>query len=315
MNKPMGLLFIGDPHVTAVKPSRRLEADFLSVSLGKLTRALAIAQERNLVPIITGDLVNKPYERAVIHDLITALIDVRPFCLPGNHVGNGTDTTAGILMASRAIRAFSGDSPADIELESGTVRLHGADHGEPIPSSLPQASGVLNVLVTHHNLEFKRGKKYPGMVVPPQVDGCSLAVNGHVHTIGESVLSGDTHWHNPGNLLRMSVDLKDHAPHVLMVTVKDGKFVSEMLPLPGVVPHVFEADLGRDLLDSLPAIPSSSDFAVALASAAGLDRPQSESGDDLGESMNKMLDEDGVSEPVKRILTDLFNEVIQTCDP
>ncbi len=309
MRQRKGLLTIGDPHVSASKPARRLDEDFLALSLGKLKKALAIAEAQDLEPVILGDLVNKPYERAVLHGLIEALIDIRPYCLVGNHPGHGEDTTLGILMASRAIRPLYADKPAVIAVEGGTVHLYGADYGTRIPTALPVTLGATNILITHHDLEFSREHRYPGQVPPPEVKCCALAINGHIHDTFAPVQAGETQWHNPGNILRQSVDKRDHVPAVMAVRLVGGALATEMIPLPGVKPHVFEIESVQDVLETLPEVPRSSDFALALASSAGLDRPQSDDGDELAAEMRTMFDSDEFSDPVKQILIALHEEV------
>lgn len=309
MRKRDGLLFIGDPHVTAAKPGRRLDEDFLAVSIGKLKKALAIAEAHNLEPVILGDLVNKAYERAVLHDLIETLIDVRPCCLVGNHPGSGEDTTLGILMASRAIRPLDADKPVVIEVAGGTFHLFGADYGTRIPTALPVTAGATNILITHHDLEFSHEHRYPGQVPPPEVKCCGLAVNGHIHDTYPPVQAGETQWHNPGNILRQTVDKRDHVPVVMALRLVDGAPLTEMIALPGVQRHVFEVESIQDVLETLPEVPRSSDFALALASSAGLDRPQSDDGDELATEMRHMLNGDEFSDPVKQILLALHDEV------
>src|SRR5690606_30464477 len=83
-----GFLFIGDPHVSSVRPGRRTD-DYASSVLGKLEQAALIAHERRLVPVILGDLIHRDNESSVA--LITRLMAVLakfpcvPLVLEGNH--------------------------------------------------------------------------------------------------------------------------------------------------------------------------------------------------------------------------------------
>ena len=57
-----GLLVIGDPHVGSRRPGRRKDADWPAPILAKLERCVAIANARDLAPVILGDLFERAAE-------------------------------------------------------------------------------------------------------------------------------------------------------------------------------------------------------------------------------------------------------------
>src|ERR1700736_2930820 len=83
-----GFLFVGDPHVSSKRPGRRID-DYVASVIGKLRLAGEIARERDLVPVILGDLFHRARENDL--PLLSQLLDVfngypmPPVVLGGNH--------------------------------------------------------------------------------------------------------------------------------------------------------------------------------------------------------------------------------------
>ncbi|HYE00517.1 MAG TPA: metallophosphoesterase [Alphaproteobacteria bacterium] len=218
-----GLLFIGDPHISARRPGRRTDPDFAATSLDKLEQALAIAAANGLWPVILGDLFDRAREDD--HTVIVRTLRLlkaaprRPFCLVGNHDRLhdrlSDDTALGLLAETGALHVIAESGPAaSLELAGRRIGLGGTPHGQDIPDSVdglfPEAEAV--VWLTHHDLAF--GRPYPGAQPLRPIAGAALAVNGHMHGREAARPVGGTVWHNPGNILRQSVDLRDHVPAV-----------------------------------------------------------------------------------------------------
>lgn len=312
MHKPRGLLLIGDPNITAIKPDCRLDDDFLGSVLAKLDWSLDLAKKNSLVPVITGNLVGRPYERAVLQPLIERLIDAHPLTLIGNQEGRGKGSTLEILAASRAIRLLDSSAPVELMLESGPVRIFGANYGEPLPRELPCAEGVENILISAHDLAFDEDKDPLGRAVRPEIKHCAVAVNGHRSRAFASQSAGKTQWLCPGPLVRMGVGQRHHEPAAIELAFDGGRWMSERRVVEGVAAHVFDHNLTSGLPQTLPEQASSSDFARILADTAnmGSDQTAQESKEALAPAIKELEDSKELSDPAKRILVGLHEEVM-----
>lgn len=308
-----GILLIANPCVTAARPPQRLDEDFLAVSLGKLKSALAFAKSQGLKPVIVGNLVAKPYERAVLHGLAEALIEHGPYYVYGDREGRGEDTTVGILAACRALIPLSHDRPAKISASKGDFKadllLYGVSRGGRLPDSLPQARGV-NVLVAHHPLSQAEGGDTMARMRAPAIQGCALAINGDPAWGDGSLWAEDTVWQGAPGLVRMTRSEADRTPSVLAVRPRAGVSGSveldvEVIALPGVTQHVFEEARPEALALVLDEAPTHSDFATALAQSSADDE-----GDEASSAaaVTAMIDEVEGSEAVRDILKSLQRE-------
>lgn len=311
-----GFLWIGDPHITARKPGRRLDDSFLDTTIYKLEQALDIAKENDLIPVITGDLVDIAYEHKVIVPLIKALMGRGAITLVGNHDfkdGSLKNTTLEILSASEVLEPLvTADDIKIFDIESGSgvekIRICNVPEGSPIPDTLPTDEGVRTILLTHDNIEFDSSKNYPGMVKPKEIPGCELVVNGHMHMAKEPVQQGLTTWFNPGNIVRLSVNLRDHKPSV-WAWYPDRDMERYELKHKE---HVF--DLSGYSADSIEKVEyNESDFARLLGEQAkeALERPQSDKGDFLEETLQATFDRLSPSEATIAIINNLKTQVLE----
>jgi len=214
-----GILFIGDPHVSSVRPGRRKD-DYLTSVLGKLMRASEVCWERGLLPVILGDLFHRAKENhlptlARLFEVL-AQFPVKPLVLGGNHDKSEVrlqDSDALSLFAQTAvIEVLDGEARAwrTIDTDSGPLVLWGAPFGAQIPDEIEAGEAARVVLVTHHDLAFEGA--YPNSLPLKEIRGCDMVVNGHMHFTTPSVRRGRTVWHNPGNIEPTTVDCKDHKP-------------------------------------------------------------------------------------------------------
>lgn len=216
-----GFLFGGDPHLASKRPGRRKD-DYTAKALGKLEQAVRIANERDLLLVILGDLFHLATEssNALQVRLLRILRQAkyRPKCSGGNHDKEGTllaDTDALTLITEAGgLEVFDGETQlvGQFETSAGQVSLWMTPYGAEIPNTIEAAAGETVVLVTHHDLAFQGA--YPGAAPLKQIAGCHMVVNGHMHKTTPSVPIGATVWHNPGNITRLSVDCIDHVPSV-----------------------------------------------------------------------------------------------------
>lgn len=253
MKKYSGILFIGDPHITEAVPQRRKEEEFLSVTIDKLKQSIEIAEKNNFLPIITGDLVNKPREENVIVPLINLLRGKRIKLVLGNHDvnvkkifkknKNDSDginfnepdmtipvdnyTTVKILEASGCIEIVNFIQMMDVELENNVlVRVLMVPYGVKIPEKFPEYTGehegeIINLMMTHHDINFGIGKQYPGCEKIFPIENCDLVVNGHIHDYKPVQEVGGTKWFNPGNIIRTSKANMLNTPAVYSISNTD----------------------------------------------------------------------------------------------
>lgn len=227
-----GLLFVGDPHMTCVRPGRRVEEDFLEVPLDKIRQAREISQGKNLLTVFVGDMTDNPNKfkagtERVVEDrgrIIAGFAKAMDFMpcvtVPGNHDKHETRLTPDCTLSQmRDLRLIDviepGGAYAVIEIDGQRVGLGGTPYGEPIPKDVRGAFGVevdKVVWITHDMFIFDH--KIPVLRDPPEIKGVDLAVNGHDHESQKPRTFGQTTWHNIGNITRMAVDCADHVPSV-----------------------------------------------------------------------------------------------------
>ena len=309
-----GILFIGDPHITACKPGRRTDEDFLETSLDKLRQGLDIAKINNLIPVITGDLVDSEYERKTIVPLIQALYGHDAIILGGNHDRKQLkvkgDTTLSILKASKICRII--DEPGlvqDVTLDGTKVSLYMVPYGYEIPSDIrDECSGEKVVMVTHADIDLDGSFNFPGMIKPFQIKGCDLVVNGHLHLEQSPISLGGTLWTNPGNILRMSVDCRGHVPAVhAWVPKKDGlrkftlEYMEDVFDMSGYIPPKDKALVLQDM---------ESKFAKLLKEQSGLQKNQTTNGDMIQEEMDTIFSEKSYSEATEIIINNLKSKAV-----
>lgn len=223
--KTNGFLFVGDPHLSSITPGRRMDPNFSDTVLDKLAQAGRIADERGLQVVITGDLFDRAKDNQL--RMLSKVIKLfqsfalKPLCLIGNHDRAETTLTEGtaleLVQASGAVDLLLTLQPRIFEINGQRVLLWGVAHGSTIPDRIPKdivplEQRDIHVMVTHHDIAFDRS--YPGALNPFEISGVPLVVNGHMHLSRPSVSRGSTVWHNPGNIVRMSLDCKDQVPRV-----------------------------------------------------------------------------------------------------
>ena len=316
-----GFLFIGDPHLTHLKPERRVD-DFVATLFDKMSQAGSISHRRKLVPVITGDLFHRALESHL--PLLGQLWDIlkefpcAPWVLNGNHGKKEnflSDFDAIAFMEK--VGTFPVIKEAGFshtfEFEAGVAHLWGVPHGFPIPKEIEAKTGF-NVMVTHHDLAFKGA--YPGAALLHEIKGCDVVVNGHMHKTAPSVLKGQTIWHNPGNIIRLSSDTVDHVPSVWEWTPdKPGEFLQHPLAF---VRDVFDMT-GKQvapasntaLKQSLPKAMKLSQFAELFAVNTAREVRRSEDGATLEDSIKEELAKADAPEALRAYLSALAKETIE----
>lgn len=242
-----GFLIIGDPHLWSKKPGRRLDTSYNSTILGKISYAIDYANENDLWPVCTGDLMHEAQDSnlEMIEDILHTLeqSDRKMIVLVGNHDISETTlkkgTTLNLLNRTGCIMVMMENAPfgvfemIDSEGEEKRVLLGGTPYGYEIPSSLGKWSKGKNtqnhnemkksfkvdksVWITHDDLAFD--SHYPGAKQLHEITGVDMAINGHMHKEQKPLQKGNTSWYNPGNISRITIDLIEQKPKVWIVGV------------------------------------------------------------------------------------------------
>jgi len=335
--RPDGLLFIGDPQVSTLPPAERVEEDFLSVSVGKLEKAVEVANEQNAVPVILGDLTEYPAEpskyrnNAVISALMRTLAKSvhYPVCLVGNHDLHETRLTdedvLGVIDVSMAALVIREVGATKVSLSTGCVLLGGTPYGESLPEKvswevlgqdLRNDEVRAKVWLAHADIAFPDFGKFPGSVEPWEIEGVDMVINGHLHVPSRPVTLGKTTWHNPGNIVRLSRDAKVMAmePSVSLWKPRDGGLRRVTIPhLPAE--EVFkdeETEKVRSLVD-VDWNARELQFATLVReeTETELDSAQTVRGEILRAAVERALEETEADEEVRREVRALYAQVME----
>lgn len=323
-----GFVFIGDPHLTSKKPNRRLESEYeiIEVTVDKLDQAIDIANAKNAIAVITGDLVTYAKDsRALLMTLVfRALRKAKHpvLCLPGNHDVLATEVTDDTALAAIAATGLLLLFPKDCG-EVGTfvfgnkvVGLGGVIHSESIPEDVSKwFGGVADeiVLVTHHDIAFDGA--YPGSLDVYPVNGCKLLVNGHMHGTKVPLRAGDTWWVNIGNIFRQTIADAKHVPSVWywtpgLDTPEQNKlrFIPEVFDWTGKIKPVAgelipDSYLEDDDLDKKSA------FVAELTASIGAEMPKTNDAGVLLDDINHVKEANKPSDDVIKIIDALHTLV------
>lgn len=327
-----GFLFVGDPHLTSYKPGRRTESEHLimDITADKFDQAVDIANDRNLVIVILGDLFDKAKDsKAKLMTLLfRSLRKARHpvLCLPGNHDLLATDVTEdtalAVAEATGLIRLMhhSNAVNATFDFKGKRVALGATLHDDVILKSvvgLANTQGADAVVwITHHDIAFDGA--YPGALDPHAIEGCVLVVNGHMHRTQPSIYMLPTWWVNPGNIFRQTIADAKHVPavwewhvgedvperHVLryIEDVFNWRGKSTMPQMGALVP----LDLEEDEEDNPDSV-----FVDQLAAVLSGELPKSSKADVLLEDMKAVEEELKPDEEVLKIVTALHKSLMK----
>jgi predicted phosphodiesterase len=308
----MGLLFIGDPHLSARAPGFRKD-DYPLATLNKLRWAIEYARNNALLPVLLGDLFHYPRDNAnwLLVDLMN-LIDLPLLAISGNHDCSenalSTDDTLSVLAAAGKIRLLDRDGVWAGRLNDTPVVVGGSCWGQTLPKGVDRAalgSPAFVFWVTHHDLRFP-GYEESARAGCREVPGVDLVVNGHIHRNLGDVQAGSTLWCNPGNISRVNRGdaTKNHVPAVLRVDVSPAKWTRQRID----VPHepfdavFFPAIESGDIESPAQALP---EFVKGLMT---LERFKTADGSGLREFLNANLEQ--FDAPIAQAIRDLAQEVL-----
>lgn len=309
-----GLLVIGDPHVSSRRPGRRKDPDWPAAILAKLEACVAIANARDLLPVLLGDLFDRPVEPDVA--LVSRLVRLlrgfrhRPLANVGNHdvaharLSDG-DSLALLALADVLDVAAEAGPVAEAIVAGRRLRLGMTPWGEDLPRAVDGEGADAVVWFTHHDVAFA-GAAYPGAVPPHAVAGCALVVNGHVHRRHAPQRAGETVWANPGAITRGSVDLIDHVPAAWILA-------GDLSLTPESLPHAADVfDLTGRLVPAAASAgePVESAFVSLLGAESATDMARSDDGSLLAEEAEAKFAREDTPEPVRAAVRSLLAEAV-----
>lgn len=315
-----GFLFVGDPHLTSHKPGMRKDQDFASVVLAKLEQAIHIANERDLIVVILGDIFDR--SRETDETLKTRLMRVlrlakyKPWTNLGNHDCKSdhladADTLA-VIAESGLLHVATATGPGEEFLVNGIrvgLGFSPAAHKIPtdVASLFPEADAV--IWITHHDLAFGRSP-YPGAIVPFAINGCDMVINGHMHLYQDPVTVDSTMWFNPGNITRMDRTAAFHVPAVWSFTPEEGlvshdlSYVRDIMDLVG---HLTDDDEDTPLLER-----GRSTFVERLRKEAEKDKEVTDDAAYLLDAIHEKFRKKKTSEGAKLLILDLHRRAVAT---
>lgn len=334
LNGPVinGLLWIGDQHLTSKPPQRRLD-NYANAVLRKIERAIAIANERRLLPLLGGDLFDSFLEPD--ESLKTRLIKilrsswVPPIANTGNHdtrkgaflaVGDSLaligETGVIHLMAQPGLAGIWRLAMSQDGTEHATIRICAVPYGYPLPDSLEDyAEADQTFLLSHHDLDFP-GSYHDAPLMKP-IRGCDIVLNGHLHKRFPPVTKGGTQYCNFGSIARTSIDCKDHAP--CAVELGHDSIEDHELPhMPGN--EAFDLE-GYQVAAASPRAAAAAEMAQAHGSAF-VDLMKQDmaagrataSGAKIEERIEQVLAASALSKPAKALIISHFRQVTQGDD-
>lgn len=314
-----GFLFVGDPHLTASRLARRTDKDMAATILGKLEEAVDIANERNLLMLPLGDMFQRPTEddESVKTRLIRLLrrLKIKPISNVGNHDCRGhvlsDHDTLAVIGESGCLDLIRESGPATIvRVGDNNVGIGGTPAGQDIPTDVRKAfdEPVDKVIwLTHHDVGFDGA--YPGCILPHEIKGCGLVVNGHIHTLKKPVKAGKTTWFNPGNITRYGSESVDHTPAVWSLDVT-GKLESHALTHKkeaiSLVGRLIDATIPYEVAESDDPAGADSAFVDILSQETSTDLEKTGDGSVVLEEIERKFEAHSVDPSVRGLIMELL---------
>lgn len=294
-----GFLFIGDAHLSATRPGRRTDDDFLQAITSKLRFSLSLAREKGLLPIFMGGLTAKAFDVKVLSALINAFQESQGEIIvlssPHDHKKRTAEfdhlSTLGILDDSN-IATIIKESGTKMQFSVGesnhNVTLHMVLDGGLLPEKVDSTGGT-NILL-HRGLCVPSSMEAPAdFMTTHAIGGCDLVVVGHTQEQFGDHDEQNTKWLIPGPLTRMSASQNDRAPQVWSWTHEDGLVAHDVPHAPLVI------DTSGIASEYVQAAYASSDFASMLKEEADRIKNANENSDLLRDEINTLLSEKEVT--------------------
>jgi DNA repair exonuclease SbcCD nuclease subunit len=303
-----GILCIGDPHLCGWAPGFRKD-DYPQIVLEKLQWSLEYARTNQLLPILLGDLFERPRDNANwLLARLMVLLDRPILSVIGNHDLSEDllcdHDSLKVLLAAGRLRMLQ-DDPWTGRINQIPVFIGGTNNRQPIPKSFPrpEIGGPRWVIwITHDDIQFPDYEA--GRHTCREIDGVDLVVNGHIHRQMADVACGKTTWCNPGNIARLKRGdaTKLHVPGVMRIDVTQEAIVRERI----VVPHKPFEECFHPAESIATPVQGASQF------IAGLSVMQKFRTED-GEGLRRLIEQNLPDIPDQRVrieIQNLMNEVL-----
>lgn len=238
-NDYRGLLFLGDPHLASRIPGFRRD-DYTEAILQKIEFSLRYAAEKQLLPILLGDLFHLPRDNSnrLLSRLMRLFEGYFVLGITGNHDTTEKqlqdDDSLCVIASAGRLRLVDQSGPWQGVVNNLPVYIGGTSWSDRIPDSVEGiANETLVIWITHHNIGFADSE---GMWMKPrEIPGVHLVVNGHIHKPMPDRTCGMTTWINPGSIARVqrADAVRDFVPSMfVLIPAAIGQWTTERVPLP-----------------------------------------------------------------------------------
>jgi len=334
-----GILFIGDPHVGSKKPGRRTDKSFTLASIDKVEQSLAIAREKNQLPVFLGDLLNRKDEDSMtlMALLLASLMKSRDAICPlGNHDKSEVEALADyepedisgdkdtivldpiqVIIKAEPITLINEPTAMVVNVKNhegsvDKVGLYFVPYGYDIPKTIKpefkESKPDHVIMITHHDLSFDPIFAHIEM---KEIKGCDMVVNGHLHKTFPHQDFGGTRWFNPGNIMRMSLTERSHVPSVWSWQSGDKLLSQNVLQYDE---NIFDmtgfrieadAEIKRDNDEDYPVEEAQSEFVRLLNAESSLEMSASGDGSILEEDITHVLNEHESTSMARKNVSDV----------
>lgn len=219
-----GFLFIGDLFINTSAPGRRIDPDFFSVVKRKLEFSLNLAKDKNLVPVIAGQMFYKTFDIKALTEIILTIKDKGIICLPSKMEWDKkrsvllSKSTIGILSATGIVRTLLPNDIFTLNIDNKEYHLSSR------LDSLDEVRSGTKMLVLR-NSEMDDVEKFSSYIDTNRVDLCINA-----GTKFKNIFSiGDCVWNNIGPVVRAYPENEEFQPSVTEWTPSGG-FKSYVVP-------------------------------------------------------------------------------------
>lgn len=209
-----GVLFIGDLLINTSAPGRRIDDDFLSAVITKLTFALNLCKEKELVPIIVGQAFYKSFDVKVLTEIIPVLKESGAYFLPSMVDSKGSiesvlpKSNLGILLATDTVNIIDNENPLSLIIKNQKCNFHSSNTGNKFQASLEDSK--INVLLL----------RQPNIESEDQINEMSdfqnidMIINAGTRLEGNEILSNNKTWKNIGPSVRTHLESEEYSPKV-----------------------------------------------------------------------------------------------------
>lgn len=211
-----GFLFIGDVFINTTAPGRRIDQDFFSTVKGKLKFCMNLAEEKELVPVITGQMFYKTFDIKALTEIIPYIRDSGIHVLPSSMDWNKkkcsllSKSTLGILSATGILNVLCDDNNLELDIDGSKFVVTGN-------SDISIDNNTTKILVMR-SPELDEPSKIKSF---DTIGNSSIIVNAGTK-YKSTVTTKNALWNNIGPLVRAYTDNEEFAPTIHEWTPNNG---------------------------------------------------------------------------------------------